>query len=155
MHNAIRAPCPGNALTLERRHYAATIGPNARRQHPRIRPFAPGIKSCYQSVMFIVAANPRRCVRKSTNKHGVAGARGLFVSTTLALAVLLSFGAAALQAADALPKVAKPKGNIPVTVTDDGGAWTLDNGIVKATINKNNSNMPSLVYNGINTKGPG
>ena len=105
--------------------------------------------------MFIVAANPRRCVRKSTNKHGVAGARGLFVSTTLALAVLLSFGAAALQAADALPKVAKPKVNIPVTVTDDGGAWTLDNGIVKATINKNNSNMPSLVYHGINTMGPG
>jgi hypothetical protein len=84
-----------------------------------------------------------------------AGPRGLFVSTALALAVLLSFGAAALQAADALPKVAKPNVNIPVTVTDNGGAWTLDNGIVKATINKNNSNMPSLIYHGINTMGPG
>ena len=105
--------------------------------------------------MFIVAANSSRGVRKSTNKHVVAGPRGLFVSTTLALAVLLSVGAAALQAADSLPKVAKPNVNIPVTVTDNGGTWTLDNGIVKATINKNNSNMPSLIYHGINTMGPG
>ena len=105
--------------------------------------------------MFIVAANSNRGIRKSPNEHGVAGPRGLFVSTTLALAVLLSFGAAVLQAADVLPKVAKTNVNGPVTVTDNGGTWTLDNGIVRATINKNDSNMPSLIYHGINTMGPG
>src|ERR1035438_8478267 len=31
----------------------------------------------------------------------------------------------------------------------------MSNGIVKATINKNNSVMPSLIYHGINTMGPG
>jgi rhamnogalacturonan endolyase len=45
--------------------------------------------------------------------------------------------------------------NAPVTVTDNGGAWTLDNGIVKATINKRNGRMTSLVYHGINTMGGG
>jgi rhamnogalacturonan endolyase len=73
----------------------------------------------------------------------------------LAVAVVWSCGAVALGAADTLPKVAKSNVNAPVTVTDNGGTWTLDNGIVKATINKNNSNMPALVYHGINTMGPG
>ena len=67
----------------------------------------------------------------------------------LAMAVVWSCGA------DTLPKVAKTNVNVPVTVTDNGGTWTLDNGIVKATINKNNSNMPAVVYHGINTMGPG
>jgi len=31
----------------------------------------------------------------------------------------------------------------------------MDNGIVKATINKGNSHMTSLVYHGINIMGPG
>ncbi|HVX84037.1 MAG TPA: polysaccharide lyase family protein [Phycisphaerae bacterium] len=43
----------------------------------------------------------------------------------------------------------------PVTVTDNGGTWTMDNGIVKATIDKRNARMPSLVYKGINTMGGG
>ena len=42
-----------------------------------------------------------------------------------------------------------------MTVADNGGNWTLDNGIVKATINKRNGNMTSLVYHGINTMGGG
>src|SRR5271170_3417215 len=42
-----------------------------------------------------------------------------------------------------------------VTVTDNGRTWTLDNGIVKATINKGNGDMSSLVYHGINTMGGG
>jgi rhamnogalacturonan endolyase len=42
-----------------------------------------------------------------------------------------------------------------VTVTDNGDAWTMDNGIVKATINKNNSVMSSLVYHGVEIMGPG
>lgn len=77
------------------------------------------------------------------------------VSTHLLLAVLLSCGASALKAADTLPKVAKTNVHVPVTVTDDGGAWVLDNGIVKATINKNSSIITSLIYRGINTMGPG
>jgi rhamnogalacturonan endolyase len=87
--------------------------------------------------------------------HLLAGPRGLFASTFLALALVWSSGAAALGAADALPKVAKTSVGAPVTVTDNGGAWILDNGIIRATINKNNSNMPSLIYHGINTMGPG
>ncbi len=40
-----------------------------------------------------------------------------------------------------------------VTVTDNGDSWTLDNGIVKATIAKNSGLMPSLVYHGKNVLG--
>jgi rhamnogalacturonan endolyase len=63
--------------------------------------------------------------------------------------------APALRAADVGPIVAKPDGNVPVTVTDNGTTWTLDNGIVKATVNKSNSIMPSLIYHGVNIMGPG
>ncbi len=66
--------------------------------------------------------------------------------STLAAFVLLS---AAVHAADPLPKVLKPGVAVPVTLTDNGTTWTLDNGLVKATINKNNGNMPSLIYHGI------
>ncbi len=38
-----------------------------------------------------------------------------------------------------------------VTLTDDGTSWTLDNGIVKATISKNNGFLSSLVYKGFDT----
>ena len=37
----------------------------------------------------------------------------------------------------------------PVTVTDNGRTWTLDNGIVKATITKDSGSMPSLIYKGV------
>ena len=37
----------------------------------------------------------------------------------------------------------------PVTVTDNGRSWTLDNGIVKATITKDSGSMPSLIYRGV------
>ncbi len=57
----------------------------------------------------------------------------------------------ALRADDALPAVAKPKVNTAVTVSDNGGDWILDNGIVKATINKRSGNMTALVFRGINT----
>lgn len=39
----------------------------------------------------------------------------------------------------------------PVTLVDNGNSWTLDNGIVKATINKNNGFLSSLVYRGFDT----
>ena len=80
-----------------------------------------------------------------------AAPRGLLASALLAV----TLAAPSLRAADGLPAVAKPNVNAPVTVTDDGGAWTLDNGIVKATISKRNGNMTALVYRGINTMGQG
>ena len=53
----------------------------------------------------------------------------------------------------AVTVVAKPVANAPVTVTDNGGTWTLDNGIVKAIIDKRNGAMDSLFYKGIDTMG--
>lgn len=47
-------------------------------------------------------------------------------------------------------KVAKTP-NVAVTVIDNGNSWTLDNGIVKATIDKGDGRMTSLIYHGINT----
>jgi len=57
------------------------------------------------------------------------------------------------SSADAAPSVAKPGVSIAVTVKDDGRQWTLDNGIVKAVINKRNGEMQSLIYNGFDTMG--
>jgi rhamnogalacturonan endolyase len=36
-----------------------------------------------------------------------------------------------------------------VTVSDNGRSWTLDNGIVKATVTKDSGSMPSLTYRGM------
>ena len=58
------------------------------------------------------------------------------VSAVLALTVVLTSGAAAQSAAHVLPKVEKVTVNAPVTLTDNGDSWTLDNGIIKATIPK-------------------
>ncbi len=41
---------------------------------------------------------------------------------------------------------------IPVTLTDNGDSWTLDNGIVKMTVLKRNGNISSLIYHGIETQ---
>ena len=80
-------------------------------------------------------------------------ARLLSVSMFLALAVVLTSGASAQQpAAHVLPKVAKVTVNDPVTLTDNGDSWTLDNGIVKMTILKRNGNISSLIYHGIETQ---
>jgi rhamnogalacturonan endolyase len=71
----------------------------------------------------------------------------------LALAFLaLSLAVPPLEAADNGP-AAKANGNAAVTVADSGGTWTLDNGIVKAIINKRNGEMRSLIYKGIDTMG--
>jgi rhamnogalacturonan endolyase len=73
------------------------------------------------------------------------GPRGLFLFAfvTLTLAVPV------LRAADALPAVAKPNVNAPVTITDNGSTWTMDNGLVKITVMKNNSNLQALVFHGV------
>jgi rhamnogalacturonan endolyase len=75
--------------------------------------------------------------------------RILFLSTSLALAVVLTYGIVAQQAASVQPKVAKVTVNAPVTLTDNGDSWTMDNGIVKMTIPKRNGNLSSLVYHGV------
>jgi len=68
-------------------------------------------------------------------------------------AVVACLVALGFSTAAAAPKVAKTDVNAPVTVVDNGNTWTLDNGIVKATINKRSGNMPSLVYHGFETLG--
>jgi rhamnogalacturonan endolyase len=95
--------------------------------------------------------------------------RLLFVSLFLALAVFLTSGVVAQQAAKvqpasqakpaavapaknaaaALPKVAKVTVNAPVTLTDNGDTWTLDNGIIKATIIKKIGSVQQVVYHGL------
>ena len=72
-------------------------------------------------------------------------ARILSVSAFLALAVAV----VAQPAAHTLPKVEKVTVNVPVTLTDNGDSWTLDNGIIKATIPKRDGNLSSLVYHGV------
>ena len=71
--------------------------------------------------------------------------RVVFSSTFLALSALLSSAAPAQTAA---PKVARVTVNAPVTLTDNGDSWTMDNGIVKMTLLKRNGNLSSLVYHG-------
>ena len=73
--------------------------------------------------------------------------RGLLAFALLAWAAM----ATPLRSADKAPVVARPAVAVPVTITDSGDAWTLDNGIVKAGIAKRNGKMTSLVYNGLET----
>ncbi len=55
----------------------------------------------------------------------------------------------ALFSAQAAPTVSSGAANSAVTVVDNGGSWTLDNGIVKATITKDNGSMRSLIFHGM------
>ncbi len=71
----------------------------------------------------------------------------LFVSLLIVLVLPIRL----LRAAEMVPTLAKTTSNAVVTITDNGQSWTLDNGIVKATINKSNGTMSSLVYHGVNT----
>jgi rhamnogalacturonan endolyase len=54
-----------------------------------------------------------------------------------------------LYATQPIAFAASPPPSPAVTLTDNGSSWTLDNGIVKATITKNNAFMPSLIYHGM------
>ena len=90
------------------------------------------------------------------------------VSTVLVPAVILISGAMAQQAKQAkpaaaartkpagpvLPKVAKVTVNHPVTLTDNGDTWTMDNGIVKVTIIKKIGSLQQVVYHGVETLQP-
>ena len=72
----------------------------------------------------------------------------------MGLAAVLAGGSAAVpaRAADEVV-VARPAGNVPVKVADEGNAFTLSNGIVTATINKRNGDLETLIYKGIDTMG--
>ena len=65
----------------------------------------------------------------------------VLIASLSALALTLA-SATAQQAAHPLPKVEKVTVNAPVTLTDNGDSWTLDNGIVKMTVVKNAPNAP-------------
>ena len=82
--------------------------------------------------------------------------RFLFLTMLLALAVVVIYGVLGQQAvkaqpsaASVQPKVAKVTVNAPVTLTDNGDTWTMDNGIVKMSLLKRNGNLTSLVYHGV------
>ena len=84
------------------------------------------------------------------------GPRGRLASALVGVVLSLSLASAMPAArAQALPPVAKPNVNDPVTITDNGATWTMDNGIAKATITKANSRMTSLIFHGVNIMGPG
>jgi rhamnogalacturonan endolyase len=69
---------------------------------------------------------------------------------TLIASVLVAFATASTSVATAqMPKVEKPTVNVPVTLTDSGDSWTMDNGIVKMTVLKRNGNISSLIYHGV------
>jgi rhamnogalacturonan endolyase len=70
-------------------------------------------------------------------------------------AICLALATSATSLRAAVPAVAKPEPAAAVTVVDNGRTWTLDNGIVKASINRRSGNLSSLVYRGINTMGGG
>ncbi len=69
-----------------------------------------------------------------------------------ALALAIATLHPSLRAAEvAAPVVAKPDLKTPVTVTDNGTSWVLDNGIIKATVAKGNGRLSSLMYQGTET----
>ena len=84
------------------------------------------------------------------NKFNSTGLRSLQLAACLALTLSLSS-----PQVEAVPVVAKPMVDTPVTITDQGGSWIMDNGLIRATISKGNSHITSLIYHGINIMGPG
>jgi len=78
-----------------------------------------------------------------------AAPRGLLASALITMALAVP----SLPAADGPPVVAKPNINAPVTVTDNGNTWTMDNGIIKVTIIKANGNMQTIVFHGLDIVG--
>jgi rhamnogalacturonan endolyase len=69
----------------------------------------------------------------------------------LAAALLLSWMAAPLLHASATKRAADDRTAPPVTLTDEGTTWTMDNGIVHVTVQKNSGLMTSLIYRGYDT----
>jgi rhamnogalacturonan endolyase len=67
------------------------------------------------------------------------------------LALIISMPALPAGAAD--PTIAKPAGNAAVTVAQDARYFTLDNGVVKAVINKRTGQLFNLYYKGTDLVG--
>ena len=74
--------------------------------------------------------------------------RGVLASVFIALTLALPMPRAA-----AAPVAAKSNLTMPVSVTDNGNFWLLDNGIVRAVVNKRNGSLESLFYKGFDTMG--
>ena len=78
----------------------------------------------------------------------MSNAKVVSVLISLVLSVsLVPFARA--QRENPMPKVEKVTVNAPVTLTDKGDSWTLDNGIVKITLAKRDGNLSSIVYHGV------
>ncbi|HEY4330440.1 MAG TPA: polysaccharide lyase family 4 protein [Phycisphaerae bacterium] len=60
-----------------------------------------------------------------------------------------------VPSASAAPVVLPSGVKAPVTLTDGGANWIMDNGIVRATINKTSGNFRSLIYRGTETMAGG
>ncbi len=80
--------------------------------------------------------------------HQSAGLRNLFAFAFIILTLIV-----AMPRAAAAPVVAKPDVNVPVTVTDDGATWTMNNGIIKTMVLKRSGKLTSLIYNGFEILG--
>jgi rhamnogalacturonan endolyase len=81
--------------------------------------------------------------------------RSPLLRLSLIACLLLAGSAVRLTAAAAAPAIARSNVSAPVTVAESDQAWTLDNGIVKATVNKRDGRLTSLAYRGTNTLGGG
>src|SRR6185437_12814428 len=69
----------------------------------------------------------------------------------LAVVLLFSWIAAPLLHASGNKRPADDRSTPAVTLKDEGGDWTLDNGIVHVTVQKNSGLMTSLVYRDYDT----
>ena len=69
----------------------------------------------------------------------------------MAVLTFVSWSFPKLRAAEPAPTVARPTVNDPVTIEDRPDSWTLDNGIIKATVLKRSGKITSLVYQGQET----
>jgi rhamnogalacturonan endolyase len=66
-----------------------------------------------------------------------------------ALLLSLAHAPSTIAQRESAPKVDKTPITAPVTLTDNGDSWTLDNGILKATIAKRDGNLTAIVYRGV------
>ena len=80
--------------------------------------------------------------------HRIRRVVGLFAFPLVATVLLGTLGKAQVSAGG--PGL---KSSAAVTVIDNGASWTLDNGIVKATIRKGSGSMESLVFHGVEMMG--
>ena len=80
--------------------------------------------------------------------HRIRRVVGLFAFPLVATVLLGTLGKAQVSVGGS-----GLKSSAAVTVIDNGASWTLDNGIVKATIRKGSGSMASLVFHGVEMMG--